>query len=104
MKYGYKIFAIVVLIIVAPMIVWMGCGQQQRTPRPADTALQTSLKLFGKKRSYLYDFYHIHPAENRQHTKGVSSECFLLLSLPILTIVAFVLNATIRRFRLKPLF
>lgn len=96
MKYGYKILAIVVLIIVAPMIVWTGCGQQQRTPRPADTALQTSL-LFqtNGKNDFPYS-YQFHPFEDWQRRREVSLECFLLLSLSFLTIAAFILNAPIR--------
>jgi hypothetical protein len=103
MKYGYKILAIVVLIIVAPMIVWTGCGQQQRTPRPADTALQTSLVNLLEVKDYSPDSYFFLPDEDRQQRREVSFECFLLLSLSLLVLATLLLYRYSRRTKLNHL-
>lgn len=103
MKYGYKILAIVVLIIVAPMIVWTGCGQQQRTPRHADTALQTSFsELLSGRRCHLTSNV-ILPDEDWQQKRKVSFECFLLLSLSHLVLATLLLYRYSRRTKLNHL-
>ena len=84
MKYVYTIVNVAVLIIVAPMMIWTGCGQQQRTPRHADTALQTSLTELLTERVYHLKSDLFLPDEDWQQKRGVSFECFLLLSLFLL--------------------
>lgn len=61
-----RIITIKILIIVLAMIVWMGCGQQQRTPKPAVPALQTSLERLKEANRLLYNLQSTHPNEDRQ--------------------------------------
>lgn len=84
MKYVYKLVNVAVLIIVAPMMIWTGGGQQQRTPRHVDTALQTSFSEQLNGRTCHLTSNVILPDEDWQQKRGVSFECFLLLSLFLL--------------------
>jgi hypothetical protein len=91
MKYAYKLLSAVVLILVASMIVWMGDGQRQRTPRPADTALQTSLAGLLNEKAYYLNSYFFLPDEYWLQMKEVSFECFLLLFLSLLVSPVYVI-------------
>ena len=84
MTYVFKLLNVAILIILGPMMIWTGCGQQQRTPRHADTALQTSFLDQLNGRTCHLTSNVILPDEDWQQKRGVSFECFLLLSLFLL--------------------